>query len=307
MTQAPLRYGIVVLAKADRRLAETTLQSLARLADAPDAVVFIVRALREHQFAGVGSGAGGAPLRVVTSESVDALPLSDGFRAMAAAVDIILFVPEGVALGPDYLTRIRKRVERWQDLVGEIDVVDRVVDLERFTGDFGGPAKFWPAAAWWRSLRPKTLATHVLWVRVEACGGVKFMPFPQSCEYLAFSFLLDQLHDRGRTRVASSGAAVQMRAAPERRSGFAAGRELYGALSRIGEWRSSSDMGFADRAYYLDPRSEKIALFGEQMLRYAGSAATRAHVGSFIRGMWAARREATASRDRIRDDIRSLR
>jgi hypothetical protein len=307
MMQSALRYGIVAMARADRRLAEATLQSLARLSDAPDAMAFIVPAVRKHQFADVASGPGAVPLRVVTSESDDALPLSDGFRAMAQTADVILFVPEGVVLAPDYLTRIRKSAERWQDMVGAIDVVDGVVDHEGFTGSFAESAPAWSASAWLRSWRPKTLAAHVLWVRVEACGGIKFMPFPQSCEYLAFSFLLDQLHNRGRIRVASSGAAVRVRAAPERRSGFTAGRELYGALSRIGEWRSSSDMGFADRARYLDPRSEKIALFGEQMLRYARSAATRAHVGSFIRGMWAARREATASRDRIRDDIRSLR
>jgi len=42
-------------------------------------------------------------------------------------------------------------------------------------------------------------------------------------------------------------------------------------------------------------------------VRYLGSAATRAHVGSFIKGMWAARREASQSRHRIREDIRKLR
>jgi hypothetical protein len=30
-----------------------------------------------------------------------------------------------------------------------------------------------------------------MWVRVEACGNLKFMAFLQSAEYLAFSSLLD--------------------------------------------------------------------------------------------------------------------
>ena len=77
----------------------------------------------------------------------------------------------------------------------------------------------------------------------------------------------------------------------ERRSGFEAGRELYGALSRIDEWRTRSDAAFAERASYLEPGKEKLRLFGEQMLRYLRFAATRSHVGSFIKGMRAARRE----------------
>jgi hypothetical protein len=145
-----------------------------------------------------------------------------------------------------------------------------------------------------------------MWVRVEACGNLKFMAFPQSAEYLAFSSLLDQLRSRGRTRVTACNTAVQVRPGSERRSGYEAGRELYGALSRIGEWRDRSDAAFAGRSSYLDPRTEKIRLFGEQIMRYLARPAAHAHIGSFIRGMWAARREAATSRHRIRDDIRNL-
>ena len=105
----------------------------------------------------------------------------------------------------------------------------------------------------------------------------------------------------------SSDRAVQLRHPGERRSGFEAGRELYEALSRIGEWRERSDAAFAGEASYIDPRSEKRRLFGEQAMRYLGSSAPRAHVGSFIKGMLAARREAAASRERIRSDLRKLR
>jgi hypothetical protein len=163
-----------------------------------------------------------------------------------------------------------------------------------------------PGAHPLRWLRPRTLFANLMWVRVEACGNLKFMAFPQSAEYLAFSSLLDQLRSRGRTRVTACNTAVQVRPGPERRSGYEAGRELYGALSRIGEWRDRSDAAFAAGSSYLDPRAEKIRLFGEQIMRYLASPAARAHIGSFIKGMWAARREAATSRHRIRDDIRNL-
>ena len=215
---------------------------------------------------------------------------------------------KGLSSAPTISPRSASVPSGGTDLVGEIDVVDRVVDREMFTGDFD------PAGTSFGRPRPCCVRYGRNPCRPCACGcGSRPVAASNSCRSRrvanpAFSFLLDQLHNRGRTRVASSGEAVRLRAAPERRSGFSAGRELYGALGRIAEWRSSSDMGFADRTHYFDPRSEKIALFsGEQMLRYVGFPATRAHVGSFIRGMWAARHEATASRDRIRDDIRNLR
>jgi hypothetical protein len=114
------------------------------------------------------------------------------------------------------------------------------------------------------------------------------------------------LRPRGRTRLMASGAAVQLRLATERRSGFDAGRELYGALNRIGELRDRTDLIFERRRSYLDPRAEKIRLFAEQALRYAGAPAARAHVGSFIRGMWAARRDANKVLQRVQNDIRNL-
>ncbi len=47
----------------------------------------------------------------------------DGFRAVASDADIVMFVPEGVVLAPGYLAAVRATAERWQDVVGEIDVV----------------------------------------------------------------------------------------------------------------------------------------------------------------------------------------
>jgi hypothetical protein len=314
MTAAPLRYGVVALARGDRRLMDATLQSIARLRDAPDAIVLVVAKLREHLFDPTSNPSYPRGMRVVTSEHVDSLPLADGFRAIAGAVDVILFVPEGVVLAPDYLTGIRATAERWQDIVGELDTVHRVVDaaqLVQSLSEHGLPetASTSPRsdAGVLQSFRARTLCANTLWVRVEACGNLKFMALPQTAEYLAFSALLDQLRPRGRTRLVASEAAVQVRSGPERRSGFEAGRELYGALSRIGEWRDRSDAAFENRRSYLEPRAEKLRLFGEQIARYLAVPATRAHVGSFIKGMWAARREASESRHRIREDIRKLR
>jgi hypothetical protein len=304
-----LRYGIVALARSDRRLMEATLQSIARLSDNPDAVVLAIPKLRAHLFADAATNPSfPRPLRVVTTENADALPVADGFRALAPKVGIIAFVPEGVVLAPDYLTGLRETAERWQDMVGEIDVIRRVVGDESPARNSSGREerriRLAPDPLRW--LRARTLCANLMWVRVEACGNLKFMALPQSCEYLAFSSLLDQLRPRGRTRVVTCNAAVAVRSGPERRSGYDAGRELYGALSRIGEGRERSDAAFEGRSSYLEPRSEKVRLFGEQIMRYLASPATRSRVGSFIRGMWAARREAATSRHRIRDDIRNL-
>ena len=126
-----LRYGIVALARSDRRLMEATLQSIARLSDNPDAVVLAIPKLRAHLFADAATNPSfPRPLRVVTTENADALPVADGFRALAPKVGIIAFVPEGVVLAPDYLTGLRETAERWQDMVGEIDVIRRVVGDE---------------------------------------------------------------------------------------------------------------------------------------------------------------------------------
>jgi hypothetical protein len=304
-TESRPRCGIAVLARSDRRMMEATLASIARLADGPEAVVLAAPKLRAHLFDDAPSDPS-RPIRVVTADNADALPLADGFRALAPKVDVIVFVPEGVALGTSYLASIHEAAQRWPDLVGEIGVIRHVVEDERIDPTVFDDTERQNPLHPLRWLRPRTLFANLLWVRVEACGNLKFMAFPQSAEYLAFSSLLDQLRPRGRTRVVSCATAVQVRAGPERRSGYEAGRELYGALSLIGEWRDRSDAAFAARSSYLDPRTEKIRLFAEQIMRYLALPAARGHIGSFIKGMWAARREAAASRHRIRDDIRNL-
>jgi hypothetical protein len=298
------RIGVVALGRSDRRQMSATLQSIAGLAAAPDALVLAAPKTRAHLFDDlIAAMAEAARPRLVTAETADALPLADGFRAIAPMADLVVFVPEGVMIGPDYLASVQEAAQRWQDMVGEIGVIHRVVDdpasADRTDGHAGRTAAL-------RTLRARTLGAKLMWVRTEACGNLRFLAFPQSSEYLAFSSLLDQLRGRGRTRVVACDAAVELRSGPERRSGYEAGRELYAALSRIGEWRDRSDAALNPGSSYLDPGAEKLRLFGQQIVRYVASPATRAHVGSFLRGMWAARREAAASRHRIRDDIRNL-
>ncbi len=302
-----LRYGIVALARTDRRLMDATLQSIARLPGAPDATVLAVSKVRTYIYSdAVSNPSSPRGLRIVPAESGDALPIADGFRAVAQRADIVVFVPEGIVLSPDYLASVREAAENWQDMVGEVALVHRTVEDDDLAPDIVA-SREQALSRFWAALRSRSLCASLFWLRVEACGNLRFNAFPQSAEYLAFSALLDQLRPRGRTRVISSDKAVQLRHAGERRSGFEAGRELYEALSRIGEWRERSDAAFAGEASYIDPRSEKRRLFGEQAMRYLGSSATRAHVGSFIKGMLAARREAAASRERIRSDLRKLR
>ena len=76
---------------------EATLLSIARLAEGPEAVVLAAPKLRAHLFDDAPSDPS-RPVRVVTADSADALPLADGFRALAPKVDVIVFVPEGVVL-----------------------------------------------------------------------------------------------------------------------------------------------------------------------------------------------------------------
>src|SRR5450432_4059921 len=156
--------------RRSRRM-EATLQSIARLPDAPDAVALVVSKLRAHLFADASSNQWfPRQMRLVTSEAVDALPLADGFRAMAGKVDVIVFVPEGVVLDSDYLIAIRETTERWQDMVGELDVIHRVVEDERLNGDFLA-SNFTQAGkreaqglGLLHALRPRTLCANVLWV-----------------------------------------------------------------------------------------------------------------------------------------------
>ena len=79
MMRSALRYGHGGMAKHRSATCRDDPAIGCTAVGRPDAVASLFRLLREHQSAGVGSGAGGMPLRVVTSESIDALPLSEVF------------------------------------------------------------------------------------------------------------------------------------------------------------------------------------------------------------------------------------
>jgi hypothetical protein len=103
---------------------------------------------------------------------------------------------------------VRETAERWQDMVGELDVVHRVVDDARLAQNFSETAKreTQPGSGLMLSLRARTLCANVLWVRVAACGNLKLC---------------------GRPGALRAGAPQRLRGRP--RAG------LYGALSLIGE------------------------------------------------------------------------
>jgi hypothetical protein len=296
-----LRYGVVALARFDSRLTDATVQAMAQLAPSANAAVLAVPRGRQHQFESLASSPFPGSLRLTVAPAADAI--AAGFRSLAAEADIVVFVPEGVVLDPDYLERLGNKAERWPDLVGEIDLLDRTVDLQHPAGADPHAQRNWRP---WRALRAMTLRDAVLWVRVEACANLQFPASPQNSDYLGFAALLDQLRQRGRTRLVSSDAALRRRWGPERRSGYEAGRELYAALYRIREAREHSDVAFAGRSHYLDPNLEILRLFGEQALRFVTVPALRSYTGSFIKGLWTARREARMTRRRVHEEIRKL-
>jgi hypothetical protein len=302
-----VRCGLAVVARTDRRLLDATLAAIARLSRPPDAMVLVVPKLRANQFTGMATNPSlPLPIRLVPTDDFDRLSIADGVRALAAVVDIILFVPEGVLLSSDYLAHVEATATRWQDIVGEVDAADCIVDRSR-DADSVSSAASCSATRLFRSFRAKTLCAHVLWVRSDACTHLKFGAFTQLSEYIAFAAALDQLRTRGRTRAVASGGAVHLRLGPERRNGYELGHDLYTALTRIGERRrDSSDGAFDRRISYAQPGIEKMRLFGEQIVRYCTSPAARSHSKSVIRGMWAAHCEDAAHRARIRNDLRNL-
>lgn len=294
-----LRLGIAVLARSDRRQLSATLKSIAQLSDRLDAVLLVVPQAQGHAFASVlAEQAIKCAACTILADASDRLPLASGFRKLAQTVDIIVFVPEGVLLSAAGLGQIRADAENWQDLVGEILSIDGVVD-----GD--GMSWHWKRSGM-RPFRAKTLCDHMLWLRVAACGGLKMAELPAASEYLTFAAALAALRRRGRTRATWSSLATRIRFGPERRSGSDAGYALYAALERIAQLRRQGDAAFELNASYLKPRAEQIRLFCELAARYLANPAARPHSASFLKGMLQARRDAGASRRRIRRDIREL-
>lgn len=304
------RCGLVVLSRSDPRLLRATLQSIDRLTPAPDLVAVVVPAGRDHVFSDViARSTPVASVRTVRSRA-DRSALDQGFGAIAAEVDVVLFVPEGVVLDPDYLAILAGKVGRWDDLIGEINVVSGAIklavdaqipdadDLRRRTEWAGlGILRQW--------LRARSAMASLLWVRVAACGGVKFVHLPEFCDFIALALFLDRLRCRGRTALGFAAHARHIRLLPERRNGFDVGYALFNRLGNVAAYDDRRTVS-PGHPSYLSERLEMARLLGEQALQLAVSPRSKRHVATFLQGMWAARRDAKLQDRKIRREIREL-
>jgi hypothetical protein len=305
-----LRCGLVVLTRADPRLLAATLDSIDQLARAPDRISVLVPAGREHVFADVIANASQAvPVRMVKSRA-DGSALDQGFGSIAAEVDIVLFVPEGVILEAGYLDSLVDKAGRWDDLVGEIDVAARAI---KRPVDAPVPAlevlrrqaewAYLPILRQW--LRARSAMACLMWVRVAACGNIKFVQLPEFCDFIALALFLDRLRSRGRTALLFSGQARHVRLLPERRTGFDVGYALFSHLGHVADYDDQRDVA-PGHPSYLNQRLEMARLLSEQALQCIVSPRSKRHVTTFLRGMWAARRDARIQSRRIRREIREL-
>jgi hypothetical protein len=304
MSAPALRCGLVVLGRSDPRRLRATLRSVERLQAAPESVAVVAPRAREHLLAELAPSAVPAAITRVIAEAHES-PLAAGFKAVAPQVDVAVLLPEGVVLAPGYLATIRDAAARWEDLVGAVDLVRRVVKVDSESGLTGaeveaGEFPLMPLLRGW--LAARSLLASVLWVRVDACGGIDFAVLPDFCDTVAFALYLDRLRPRGRTRMGFTDRAQQVRFVPERRSGFDLG---YGVYARLDQLAHAS--GPDQEPSCIHPRWEQIRLVGGQALRYVLAPKSRQHALTVLQGALAARHEAQATRRAVRRDLREIR
>jgi hypothetical protein len=295
---------MVVLARSDPQVVSATLRSLERLRDRPERVGILVARAREHLFAHLAEQGAG----LIRHDGPDDSALAAGFNSMAPHVDIVVLVPEGVVFNPDYFERVRDKATRWQDVVGQIDLVTRIdkMTIDPASGARTG-GRDWP----WlpplrRLLRARSMLACVFWARVAACSNIKFRPLPEFCDFIAFALFLDALRTRGRTAVAFPDTLRHLKFVPERRTGFDTGYALYSKLAQFQQSAEPPPPAARARGSYLEPRSELRRLIGEQGLQVVVSPHSKRYVLTFIKGMLAARRAMKATRQAVRRDIRDL-
>jgi hypothetical protein len=304
-----LRYGLVILAKADPRLLRATLRSVGELTRPPDRLSVVMPAGRHHVFADAVSAAAPAPVQTVSCR-IDRSALEQGFGSLAAEVDIVLFVPEGVILASDYLDVLADKAARWDDLVGEIDMVSDAVKcpVGAALPDLAALRRSteWAALPVLRRfLRARSAMAVILWLRVAACGGIKFVQLPEFCDFIACALFLDWLRWRGRTGLLFTRRARHIRLMPERRTGFDVGYVLFSKLGHIAAFDERRNLA-AGRESYLREDLEMARLLGEQALQLVMSPRSKRHVATFLQGMWAARRAARMQQQKSRREIREL-
>lgn len=312
MTQESLRYGVIVLARRDPRLARATLASLRALARAPDRIVVVLPASREHLFADFSAVEGQAPPdRIVVGDDE---ALSAGIGALAPHADVALVVPQGIVFERDYLNVLGDEIERFEDAVGGMDLVHRVVKIDTETEgdrtelDAQSRPHEWPILPALRALlAARSLMGTVFWVRTSVLGQIKFAPTADSGEAIAFALALDQLRARGRTGLRFTGHARHLRLIPERRNGFDAGYQLYRRLCQVAETQRAASSLRGTVPTHLDPRVERPRLLITQALRALASPSNRHHAATFLQGAIAARREARSTDRAVQRELREMR
>lgn len=313
MAQAPQRYGVIVPAKNEARLLRATLASLRAQSRPPDCIAVAVTAAREHMLADLPHAVGTPEIARVVAPEEETIAAS--VAAIAPRADIAVIVPAGVALDEDYLAALRERIERFEDIVGAIDLVHAAVKLDADAqGDFAdrdllGAAREWPIVSLTRAaVAARSLLGAIFWARIAALSQIRFAPMSDAGETLAFALALDQMRTRGRTEVRFTQRARRLRLVPERRTGFDAGYGLYRKLCQSAEaGEDASSLRDAAAAAHLDLRLERLRLFAAQGLRALLSPANRHNAITFLKGAMAAHRDMRALRRTVRRDLRDMR
>ena len=283
--------------------------SIGQLTRPADQISVVVPADREYVFSEmIASAARTLPIRTVRCR-VDAA-LDQGFVATAGEVDVVLFVPEGVILDPDYLAILSDKVRSWDDLVGEIDIVHRAIKLPidapiPSLEDLRRRIESGAVASLRKLLRARSAMASLLWVRVAACGNIQFVHMPTFCGFIGFALFLDRLRCRGRTAMLFTDHARHIRLLPERRMGFDVGYALFSRLLHIASY-DDQHASSPRRPSYLVERLEMARLLGEQALQLVVSPRSKRYVVAFLQGMWAARRDSRVQDRRLRREIREL-
>ena len=310
MVETARAYGFVVLARSEPRLLAATLESIRLSRKQPDVLVVVIPKTREHVFASVRQAATSNPgIHVLCSDVYETSPLAMGVRFVAGQVGVAIVASEGVVLDPGYLTSVCCSFEDWADLVGQIDLVDRIRDVDVRTDTIAGSALLMPPGHRWKwcaALRARSLMSSILAVRLASCRNIPIGRLPDGHDWVAFSILLDELQGRGRTVAKFTDHAFQIRLSPERRDRFDDAYSLYELLSRLRELGLPSFMAQHVAPSYVNPRLEKMRLLADQIEDLVVSPGRGSNAMTFIRGMLAARRDVKARRRRLRREIRDL-
>ncbi|EJW13501.1 hypothetical protein A33M_3485 [Rhodovulum sp. PH10] len=328
MTEGGLLFGIVLLARGDPRLVRATLASIEAWTPAPARVVLAVPKGREHAFAALAAAPSVEP---VTAADADLVPAA--LAVVAPHADIVVVTAEGVVFDTDWLDRTRAEAENFQDVVGVVDLVHRVVKITTdgddprpsgtmspgmvapgtVTAGMAAPLAV-PAgvreprivSALRALIRARSLMGAIFWARIAALRQIRIQAAADGGDVVAFACALDQLRSRGRTRLGFTRAARHVRLLPERRTGFDAGYGVYRRIEQLAAARQDALAVGGPLPVHLDPRVERVRLIAEQAVRSLGGAGKH-NATTFLKGALAARRDAIAVRRTVVRDLRELR